>query len=62
MSLSRSRAGYLDSQRWDRFLTVLHDQGINQRYWRWYVLRAEQYLKANSDQPLDRHTGREVTT
>jgi hypothetical protein len=61
MDLSSSAAPERDYQIWDRFLKVLQDQGINQRYWRWYMLRVEQYLKVNNDTPLEQHTSNEVT-
>ena len=62
MTLSHSSARHLDPHLWGRFIKVLQDQGINQRYFRWYALRVEQYLKAHSGQPPHQHTEGEVTT
>ncbi len=62
MVVSHSAASDPNFAIWSRFQKALENQRIPQPYWRWYVLRAEQYLKASSNKPLDQHTADEVTT
>ncbi len=41
---------------WDRFLKVLHGQGVKPPNDRWYVVRAEHYIKAFPDKRLANHS------
>lgn len=45
---------------WDRYIKRLEKQGINLKTGRWYVIRAEQYLKAFPDLKLRAHSPDEV--
>ena len=45
---------------WDRYIRNLKKQGINAKAVRWYVIRAEQYLKAFRDLKLRAHQPNEV--
>jgi uncharacterized protein HemY len=49
-----------DKRVWDLFLNALRDQGVKQTHLRWYAFRAEQYLKALSDKPLELHSAEDV--
>jgi hypothetical protein len=50
-----------DKRVWDLFLKAPRDQGVRQTHLRWYALRAEQYLKALPDTPLESHSAADVT-
>ena len=45
---------------WDRYINKLEKQGVKAKMLRWYVIRAEQYLKAFPDQKLATHGPHEV--
>jgi hypothetical protein len=49
-----------DARFWDGFLEAVRDQGVKAPYDRWYVIRAEQYLKTHPDTPLSSHRPEEV--
>jgi integron integrase len=46
---------------WDRYLELLTKQGIKESAQRWYVLRAEHYIKAFPDKKLAHHTAGDIT-
>jgi len=41
---------------WDKYIDFILSQGVNKKSLRWYVLRAEQYIKAIPDKKLLQHT------
>ena len=45
---------------WDRYLELLSKQGIKKSAQRWYVLRAEHYIKTFPDKKLARHTAEDI--
>ncbi len=45
---------------WDRFINISVKQGVGESYLRWYVIRAEQYLKANPGKKLAQHSADDV--
>jgi hypothetical protein len=45
---------------WDRYLELLHQQGIKPPAERWYVTRAEAYIKATAGRRLGEHTPADV--
>ncbi len=45
---------------WDRFIERLNKHGVKQCNARWYVIRAEQYIKAFPDKRLAEHTVEDV--
>ncbi len=45
---------------WDRYLELLHKQGIKPPADRWYVIRAEAYIKANPERRLMEHTPADI--
>ncbi|MGH8594981.1 MAG: pentapeptide repeat-containing protein [Gammaproteobacteria bacterium] len=49
-----------DARFWDGFLEVVRAQGVRAPFDRWYVIRAEQYLKTYPEMPLSRHRPEEV--
>lgn len=46
---------------WDRYLELLSKQGIKESAQRWYVLRAEHYIKTFPDKKLARHTAEDIS-
>ena len=46
---------------WDRYLELLHNQGIKPSADRWYVIHAERYIKSFPDKKLADHGPQEVT-
>jgi Phage integrase, N-terminal SAM-like domain len=50
-----------DARFWDGFLEVVRAQGVRAPFDRWYVIRAEQYLKTYPETPLSRHRPEEVS-
>lgn len=46
---------------WDRFIQRLHKQGIRPPFDRWYVVRAEQFIRAFPGRRLAEITAGEVT-
>ncbi len=46
---------------WDRYIELLKKQDVNQKNYRWYVLRAEQYIQAHPDVRLIFHQPAHVT-
>ena len=47
---------------WDRYVAHMQAQGTKPTVVRWYVIRAEQYLRTMSHQRLADHTPQDVTT
>ncbi len=45
---------------WGKYIKYIHNQGINSPFDRWYVVRAEQYIRAFSDRRLAEHTPDDV--
>nr|WP_319493926.1 hypothetical protein [uncultured Desulfobacter sp.] len=45
---------------WDNYINRLKDIGIKGNVIRWYVIRAEQYIKAFPDRRLAEHSPKEV--
>ncbi|MCZ6802548.1 MAG: hypothetical protein O7D86_01055 [Proteobacteria bacterium] len=45
---------------WDRYLELLYKQDIKPSATRWYVYRAEAYIKAFTDKKLVDHTAEDV--
>ena len=45
---------------WDRYIQYLLDKEINPTVARWYVIRAEQYIKALHGKPLVEHGPEDV--
>lgn len=52
-----SRTGYF----WDRYIKNLLKQGVKESERRWYVFRAEQYIKSFSDKRLTNHSAEDTT-
>ncbi|WP_394708534.1 integron integrase [uncultured Desulfuromusa sp.] len=45
---------------WDRFIALVHKRGVNKPFDRWYVIRAEEYIKAHPDKRLQDHDRNDV--
>ncbi len=45
---------------WDRFIDIVHKNGVKKPSDRWYVTRAEEYIAAHSDKRLQNHTRDDV--
>ena len=45
---------------WDRYLKLIVNQGVKKPSVRWYVVRAERYIKAHSAKRLLEHTPEDV--
>ncbi len=61
MNPPRAAAAKPDPAIWDAFHNVLRNRKIPQRYWPWYVLRAENYLKTSDRKPLEQHTADDLS-
>ena len=46
---------------WDRYIKLLVKQGVKESAQRWYVLRAEHYIKTFPDKKLAQHTAADIT-
>lgn len=46
---------------WERYQEKLRERGVKQTAMRWYVLRAEEYIKATKDKRLAAHDATDVT-
>jgi hypothetical protein len=44
------------SRFWDKFICKTRDYGVNQKAIRWYVQRAEEYIKGHLDSRLKTHS------
>jgi hypothetical protein len=60
MSATLSSAPDAVRRFWDRYLELLHKQGIKPPADRWYVIRAEVYIKANPERRLMEHTPADI--
>lgn len=47
---------------WDKYIELLEKQKIKESAWRWYVMRAEHYIKSFPDKKLAHHTAEDITT
>ena len=45
---------------WDNYIKYISDQGVKQSITRWYLVRAEQYIKAFPNKRLSDHKPRDV--
>jgi len=61
MSIHPSTSPDLVERFWDRYLELLSKQGVKKSARRWYVLRAEHYIKTIPDKKLARHTAQDIT-
>lgn len=61
MNNSRQSSSKKPGFNWDSYIKSLSNQGINPSIARWYVIRAEQFLKAFPEQRLDEITAEQVT-
>jgi hypothetical protein len=61
MGTNLSGAPGTDAKFWDGFLEAVRAQGVRAPYDRWYVIRAEQYLKTHPDTPLSQHRAEQVS-
>jgi hypothetical protein len=50
-----------DAKFWESFLEAVRDQGVRPPYERWYLIRAEQYLKRHPDTPPSKHRPEDLT-
>lgn len=62
MAPSRQDASTGRGQFWDRYIEFLRKQGINSPADRWYVIRAEQFLRAFPDTSLRKQSATNVET
>jgi len=60
MSSALSSSGDAVRRFWDRYLELLRKQGIKPPADRWYVIRAEAYIKANPERRLAEQTSDDV--
>lgn len=44
------------SKFWDRYIKLVHNQGINEPFDRWYVIRCKEYIGLFPDKKLRRHS------
>lgn len=62
MSLSRDSRCSTSDVDWQKYLKLLYKHGVNESVGRWYVLRAEQFLKAFDNIPMSAHSAANVKT
>ena len=60
MSIPRSTEKSATDRFWDRFIERITKQGVKQSQARWYVFRAEQYIKAFPGKRLAAHTVEDI--
>ncbi|MCK4704721.1 MAG: integron integrase, partial [Gammaproteobacteria bacterium] len=48
------------SRFWDNYINILVEQGVTEKFRRWYVKRVEQYIKHYSDEGLRTHSEQHV--
>jgi hypothetical protein len=46
---------------WDKYIILLNKQGVKESAARWYVKRAEDYIKSFPDKKLAQHTAEDIT-
>jgi integron integrase len=64
MQPTNATSGHMDDTSkglWDRYVANIRAQGVQPTAVRWYVIRAEQYLRTVAPKPLAEHTPQEVT-
>jgi integron integrase len=64
MQPTNATSGPMDDTRkglWDRYVANIRAQGVKPIAVRWYVIRAEQYLRTVAPKPLAEHTPQDVT-
>ena len=65
MQPTNATSSHIDDTRkgvWDRYVANIRAQGVKPTAVRWYVIRAEQYLRTVAPKPLAEHTPQDVTT
>ena len=45
---------------WDRFIDIVRKNGVSPPFDRWYVIRAEEYIRAYAGKRLQDHDRRDV--
>lgn len=60
MKASNSRSNDPVNKFWDKYIDYIINQGVKKSATRWYVIRVEQYINANSDKKLAQHSPNEV--
>ncbi len=58
---AKSTANGVGGSFWDRYIAILDKQGIKRNAGRWYVRRAESFIKATAGHQLAELTARDVT-
>ena len=64
MQPTNAMSGHMDETNkglWDRYVANIRAQGVKPTAVRWYVIRAEQYLRTVAPKPLAEHTPQDVT-
>ena len=61
MSSDRPAGDFRTSRLWNRFLEALQKQRVEQRYFKWYTLRVEQFIQAHPELGPQHHSARELT-
>ena len=64
MQPTNAMSGHMDDTSkglWDRYVANIRAQGVKPTAVRWYVIRAEQYLRTVAPKPLAAHTPQDVT-
>ena len=60
MHPNRTRSQSANDRFWDRYIQAVEKLGVSEHAARWYVKRAEQYLKSLPDKRLAQHTPEDV--
>ncbi len=47
---------------WDKYIQLIVKKGVQDKYIRWHVIRAEQYIKTFPDKKLVNHTSDDITS
>jgi len=61
MADSNSILNSAEARFWDRFVERVRAKGVSEQALRWYVVRAEQYLKAFPDKRLAQHAAEDLS-
>ena len=61
MDGSRQFDQHLPEGSWDNYIQSLSNQGVKPSVVRWYVFRAENFLKAHPDTPVDQLRPEDIT-
>ncbi|HFQ80553.1 MAG TPA: integron integrase [Desulfobacterales bacterium] len=62
MSIKNKKGSKTIKRFWDQYIQYLADANVKRVVARWYVIRAEQYIKAFPEKPLIEHTPAEVNS